>query len=84
MKIPSECKDVRDSVKGWCENSLAAYPLPAQSQETLENTDAPPFQGCLFSRHTLCGGMKTGPQYGSSCENTTFPSILIPERENSN
>lgn len=27
-KIPSKCEDVRDSVKGWCENSLAAYPLP--------------------------------------------------------
>lgn len=27
-KIPSKGKDVRDSVKGWCESILAAYPLP--------------------------------------------------------
>ena len=27
-KIPSKGKDVRESVKGWCESSLAAYPLP--------------------------------------------------------
>lgn len=29
MKIPSKCKDVWDSVEAWCENSLAAPPLPS-------------------------------------------------------